>query len=163
MRPREDRRRVVINSRLRCGVHWLDARIVNLSSRGLGLTAASPPVAGSYVEIRRGAHLIIARVMWVSGLRFGVKTQDRVPVDALVSHRDSPPVPPAQDGSSPAIERRRVARSPADRQERSRAVGRAIEFACIAAFGASVALVGFGAARQALQQPLDAVHEALSN
>jgi len=79
MRPREDRRRVMISSRLRCGIQWRDAVIVNVSSRGVGLSAGSPPDPGSYVEIRRGAYLIVARVIWVNGVRFGVRTQDCVP------------------------------------------------------------------------------------
>jgi hypothetical protein len=163
MRAREDRRRVMISSRLRCGVEWRDALIVNVSSRGVGLSAGSPPSAGSYVEIRRGAHLIIARVIWVNGGRFGVQTQDRVAVDSLIRQPDaSPAAQPINDAIAPA-ERRKMVRAAAEKHERNRALGRAFEFVCVAAFGASAILVGCYAVGQAFQQPLESVHEALSN
>lgn len=163
MRPREERRRVVISSRLRCGVQWRDALIVNLSSRGVGLSSGSPPSPGAYVEIRRGAYVIIARVKWVDGVRFGVQTQDCVPVDSLIRQPDAAAGPVPGNGSLQPEERRRTARTPRDRHERSRAFGRAFEFGVIAAFGASAALVAFFAVAQVLQQPLEAVHRALSN
>jgi hypothetical protein len=163
MRPREERRRVMISSRLRCGVQWRDALIVNISSRGAGLSAGSPPDPGSYVEIRRGAYLIVARVIWVNGVRFGVRTQDCVPVDSLIRQPDAVAVPLPGNDSSQAKERRRVSRPSADAHERSRVFARTFEFAFIAALGASAAFAAFGTVRQALQQPLDAVHQALLN
>jgi len=164
MRPREDRRRVMISSRLRCGVQWRDAVIVNVSSRGVGLSAGSPPDPGSYVEIRRGAYLIVARVIWVNGVRFGVRTQDCVPVDSLVRQPDAAAAaaPSPENDSSPPRERRRVRRA-SGAHERSRMLARTFEFAFIALFGASAAFAAFGAARQVLQQPLDTVRQVLSN
>ena len=162
MRPREDRRRVMISSRLRCGIQWRDAVIVNVSSRGVGLSAGSPPDPGSYVEIRRGAYLIVARVIWVNGVRFGVRTQDCVPVDSLVRQPDAVAAQSPENDSSPPRERRRAGRA-SGAHERSRMLARTFEFAFIALFGASAALAAFGAARQVLQQPLDTVRQVLLN
>ena len=162
MRAREDRRRVVISSRMRCGNRWRDARMFNISSRGLGLSAAAPPEAGTYVEIRRGRHVIVARVVWTEGLRFGVRTQDTVPIDALIKNPNSPETPASTTPSSaPQTERRRASRSLLRRYDRSRALGRTLEFAFVGILGALAALVGFDLVEQLFQSPLAEVQKSL--
>ena len=134
----------------------------NISSRGLGLSAAAPPEAGTYVEIRRGRHVIVARVVWTQGLRFGVHTQDPVPVEALIKDPDSPDTPAATTANSaPQIERRRTRRSLLRRYDRSRALGRTLEFAFVGILGASAALVGFDLVKQLFQSPLTEVQKSL--
>ncbi len=134
----------------------------NISSRGLGLSAAAPPEAGTYVEIRRGRHVILARVVWTQGLRFGVHTQDPVPVEALIKDPDSPDTPAATTANSaPQIERRRTRRSLLRRYDRSRALGRTLEFAFVGILGASAALVGFDLVKQLFQSPLTEVQKSL--
>lgn len=160
MRSRDDRRRVVIGSRIRCGATWTDARIVDLSSRGVGLSAATPPRSGAYVEIRRGRHIIIARVVWVKGLRFGVRTQDAVPVESVIA--DSASAEASAGASGQQVERRAVPR-PAVRHDRSRTVGRAMEFAFLGIMGASAALLGFDMIGDALRVPLTQVQTALGH
>ena len=68
------------------GAAWSDVCIVNLSSRGAGLQCACPPVRGTYVEIRRGSHVLVGQVMWSAGHRFGVRTQDRLAVNAIIAN-----------------------------------------------------------------------------
>lgn len=163
MRPRETRRRVIIPSRVRSGSLWCDARIINLSKRGIGLTSATPPDAGTYIEIRRGAHIMIARVIWVNGLRFGVHTQDPVSVDSLVHARDSAGATDSQQtGSTPLAECRRTSREWIAKRDHSRAFGRFIEFAFIAMLAASAAVAGLGLIGQVLQHPLAQVQDALN-
>ena len=161
-RSREDRRRVVLASRMRWGGRWLDARMLNLSSRGLGLSSTAPPDPGTYVEIRRGRHVIVARVVWADGLRFGVHTQDPIPIDGLIRDPDSDQPGTAEAESEHKIERRRTTRPAAVIQhEHSRIVGRMIEFAFLGGLAASAALMAFYLVKGAVGGPLSEVQKAL--
>jgi len=160
---REPRHNVVINSSLRHSGAWQDVRILDISSRGLGLHASSPPGCGSYVEVRRGPHIIIARVVWVKGNRFGVFAQDAVPIHSVISKAKSSGGSLGQRTASDAIfERRAGARSRERQHERSRTVARAMEFAFVATLGASAAFLGFDLVKQAVARPLAVVQIALA-
>src|SRR5690349_16447421 len=113
MKQREPRRNVLIRARMRNGPSWADVNIRNISSRGLMVQAASSPPRGSYVELRRGRHAIVARVAWSNGRRFGVQTQDRLDVDAIVAEPDqsSSDFRKAK-AADPAFERRATPRAP---------------------------------------------------
>lgn len=163
MNAREPRRNVVINSRMRCGATWRDASILNISSRGLGLHAPAPPERGSYVEVRRGAHVIIARVVWVNGSRFGLHTQDAVPIESIVSQPAiSNDASEQQTPRQAGVERRSAPRAREREHEASRFMARAIEFACVASLGASAAFAGFATVKEAIGRPLAHVQIALA-
>src|SRR5438270_4661112 len=85
LRPREERRRVVLPAQLRAGASWNDACILNTSSRGLMVHMTSPPPQGSYVELRKGPHVIVARVIWSDDQKAGLCSQDPIVVDHVVS------------------------------------------------------------------------------
>jgi hypothetical protein len=152
----------MIPARMRVGGAWTDAAILNLSSRGLLLHSAAGPPHGSYVEVRRGQHVIIARVMWISGDRFGVFSQDRLPVEEIVSRPDAPrgKAAPADGGFH---ERRATVRPADNRHDNSRLAGRVMEFACIAAFGMIAAAGIYGLVGPALAAPLSRASMALGN
>nr|NUR37120.1 hypothetical protein [Sphingomonas sp.] len=152
-----------MSSRIRCGARWLDARMVNVSPRGVGLTAAAPPTPGTYVEIRRGAYVIVARVVWTEGLRFGVHTQDPVPIDALTREPDSSQPAAVEGVAEPRIERRRAPRSISAQHQRSRIAGRALEFAFLTILAFSAAFASFGLIKEAFASPLAKVQQALAN
>ena len=83
-KKREERVKVLARARMRNGTAWSDVCLVNLSSRGAGLQCATPPIPGSYVELRRGNNVvIIGRVAWRHGHRFGIRTQDLIWVPSL--------------------------------------------------------------------------------
>jgi hypothetical protein len=148
---------------MRCGAHWRDARMLNLSSRGVGLSAGAPPEPGTYVEIRRGAHVIVARVMWTAGLRFGVRTQDPVQVEALIREPDASDAPaPAPAPSGQPLERRRAARSISRQHERSRALARMLESMFLGFLAIAAALLVFDLVKQSFQRPLAATERALA-
>jgi len=147
---------------MRLGGSWTDAAILNLSSRGLMMHSQAGPPRGSYVEVRRGRHVIIARVVWASGDRFGVCSQDRLPVEDIVSRPDFPGVKPevAADG----FRERRAAPRPTDsRHDNSRLLGRLTEFACVALFGMIAATAIYGLVAPALAQPLAQISSALGD
>ena len=151
----------MIRARMRAGTSWHDVCILNLSRRGLGIQAADPPPRGSYVEICRGRHLIVARVMWSRGHRAGLQSQDLIWVQALLNEGKAAANDSGLEKGLPRIERRVAPRSTRDRHERSRIVARAIELACIVAVGVGMGMAAFGLVQEALARPLSHIRSAL--
>lgn len=160
MKTREPRRKVMISARLRDGFGWTNVRILNVSSRGLLLHAPKTPDRGAYVEVCRGPHRIVARVMWVHQDRFGVYTQDAVAIDAIAGGGEVA-TPRAE---SLTLDRRSKRRRPTaeERGERSRQWASAMQFLWIAGFGAAAATLAFGTVKGALSGPLSIVSAELS-
>jgi hypothetical protein len=152
--PRELRRRVVVPARLRHGASWTDACILNVSSRGLMIHTGRPIVEGTQVEVRRGDHIIVARVMWRDGGRAGLKAEERVPVEEIMTLGQSPSL----QLTAATGERRKHPR-PGDR---SRLRGRAIEFAGVVTIAVSLAGAGLAMIEQAFARPLAMVSAALA-
>ena len=148
----------MIPARMRVGAAWSDACILNLSSRGMLLRAQGAPSRGSYLEIRRGAYVIVARVVWTNADRFGVWTQDVVPADGLINHPDRTAAKP-EPGDF--VDRRAAPRPASERHETSRRRARAMEFGAFALLGAIGATMALGAVEQLLARPLAAVETAL--
>jgi hypothetical protein len=144
---------VVLPARLRAGAQWSDACILNISSRGLMIHSARAGPKDNVVELRRGEHVIIARVVWSDGARVGLQACDRVPLEEIVS-ADRAPLPAPVDGRF--VERRR---SPRYADPRLR--GRAIEFIATLAVAASLATGGWLMAEEAFARPLALVATAL--
>ena len=167
MKQREPRRNVLIRARMRNGPSWADVNIRNISSRGLMVQATSSPPRGSYVELRRGRHAIVARVAWSSGPRFGLQTQDRLDVEAIVAEPDQSSVDYGKaKAADPTFERRTETRVSSRqeierRAERSRLYARLGQFAGIGAI--ALVLVGgvVGAVLTVLPAPMAAVSSAL--
>lgn len=155
MKPREERRSTLINARMRGPSGWQDACILNLSRRGLLLQSSQPAPRGAFIEIRRGTHVVVARVMWSHRERFGVKAQDVLPVEAILSGAAAPP-PPA------TVERRAVPRSISERHTHSRYRARATEFIGLALAGTMLASIAYGAVADRLGRPMVEVSQALS-
>lgn len=164
MKPREPRRRVMIRARMRSGARWGDVAILDISSRGMLIHAPETPPRGAYLEVRRGSHAIIARVVWTNDQRFGVCTQDRLSIEAIIREPDWSASDARQPAQTPApVERRSVKRRPAgERHERSRIMARAAEFACLAIAGASAALVAFSIVEENFRRPLTDVAAVLA-
>ena len=160
MKHREQRQKVMIRARMRSGVAWHDVAILNLSKGGLGIQAADPPLRGAYVEICRGRHVIIARVMWTRGHRAGLKSQDPIWTESLLAEPSNDRAPSAAPATP--VERRQKPRSTQQRHEHSRLAGRAVEFACLGLGGAAMALLAFGMVEEALARPLAKIETALN-
>jgi hypothetical protein len=160
LRVREPRMKVCIPARLRLGAQWTDAFILNVSSRGLLIQSSGAVERGMYVELRREDQVIIGRIVWRSGSRAGLRAQDRVPLESIVtagavrSKKASSPLPSAAD-------RRRSPRR--DQQHaRSRLRGRAMEFASVAAVGGVLSIAAVSLVAEAVTQPFAKVRNALS-
>lgn len=156
-RPRELRRRVVLPARLRTGAQWSDTCILNISSRGLMIYSGKPAPKGSLVEVRRGEHVIIARVAWREGARVGLCAEDRVLIEQITSVGHSQAFRLTAPDVS-LIERRRQPRPvPID----ARLQGRALEFLAAGAIAASLAGGAWAMTEQAFARPLGEVSAAL--
>ena len=160
VKPREERQKVMIRARMRSGVSWHDVCILNLSARGLGIQAAEPPSRGTYVEVRRGKQVIVARVMWAKGHRAGLHSQDAIWIQALL-REESAANDQAPATAYPKVERRLAPRSTQQRHDESRMVARATEFACMAIAVVALGLTLFGTVEQALARPLTQIRAAL--
>lgn len=156
LKSREPRINVIAPARLRLGAKWSDACILNVSSRGLLIHVPQPPQRGSYVELRRGEQVIIGRVMWCKGSRVGLRAQDRVPIEAIVTKQGAQALRLTADNGRP-VERRRFDRT----HERSRLGARLFEFASVAAVGAMLSVAVVSVVSRAVAEPLSRVRTAL--
>lgn len=149
---------------MRLGSEWSDVSIQNVSSRGLMARAETPPKQGAYIEIRKAAIVIVARAVWVKGQNFGVRTQDRLDIEALLQ---SAAAQRAQAVRRDTVvqERRRDPKRHADSiaaaTARSQAVSRAIQFGALLAGLGFAAWLLADALSTAFATPLDAVRKAL--
>ena len=154
LKSRELRTRVALPARMRIGCAWSDACILNVSSRGLLISASHLAVQDSAVELRHGDHVILARVVWRKGTQAGLRAEDRVPVEDIAIMSKAPPHRPV---ARPGADRRKARRSDEDSRLRSRA----IEFAGIAFLAISLAATLFSMVEQAFARPLAMVSAAL--
>ncbi|WP_052769038.1 PilZ domain-containing protein [Aurantiacibacter marinus] len=61
-----------------------DVRVGNISSKGMMIVSSRPPSRGHIIDISVSGHHLAGRVMWVSGRRFGVRTNERIDVAAIM-------------------------------------------------------------------------------
>jgi hypothetical protein len=142
MKTREPRVKVLVRARMRTGADWTDVVIHNMSSRGL-LASASPVCRpGTVVEIRRIHHIVVGRVVWQNGAYFGVRTQDPIDIQGIVTAQ--PPAHKPQRSDAGADDRRAVRRVPAaEREAQSRRFASAFQFVVlIVAVGAAAGAGG---------------------
>jgi len=123
------------------GGKWSNGCIHDVSDKGLLVSSSEPPILGTYVDIRRGTLVIIGRVVWNGGSRFGVRTQDPISLATLLSE-------PILDRQPKTLDRRSVVRADATQRGVQRSAkfkhrSSAFEFICIATLGAGLA--GFAA------------------
>ena len=156
-RPRELRRRVVLPARLRTGAQWSDACILNISSRGMMIHSGRAGPEGTRVELRRGEHVIIARVMWSEGGRAGLRSDERLPVEEIMSLSHSSALQLVASGGDLVDRRKR----PRPQPDNARLRGRAFEFIGVGAVALTLALGIWGLAQEALARPLAAAAAAL--
>lgn len=156
---------MLIQARMRIDGKWVDVRIHNISSRGLLVQSAAPPPRGSYVEIFKARHTIVARVVWSNDHRFGIHTRERLDVGALVG--EAAPVKPARAMSPDAASERRsdprrlTAAEVTQRLERSRRISGAIEFGAVAMCGAIAAASTVSIVYETLSRPFQKVSSSL--
>ena len=156
-RPRELRRRVEVRARVRTGEQWGDACILNISSRGMLIQCARPLVEGSFVEVLRGDQLIVARVIWSEAGRTGLRSEERLAVEDILSLEQSRALQLIASNRSLHGQLwggRGVAADPRQR-------GRVIEFVAVGAIATVLASGLLAMAEAALAGPLASASAAL--
>lgn len=144
-------------ARLRSSSGWTDACILNISSRGLMIHSSRAGPQGSTVELWRGDHVIVARVIWHDGARAGLQTDERLAVEDILSLSSSAAM--TLTPSPPASGDRRA--RPRDESDRRKQQGRMIEFFGVVLIGGTLAATAYGMVAQALGRPLAMIHAAL--
>jgi hypothetical protein len=143
----------MVRARLRADQGECDACVLDISTRGLSATAATPPKRGEFVELSIGKNNIVGIVKWSGDRRFGIAFRERVSVIAAISGE-----------GDLVMATRRTVRNEADRRRSPRqpATGRKAEYVimAIAAAAATVLIADF--ASTALQS-LDTVDIALAS
>ncbi len=84
---REQRANVILTAAVVDSRGSRQARISDLSPRGLLGNMDSPPQRGEFIDIRFPAGEVAGQVRWVNGRQFGVRLRERIDVDSIVSHR----------------------------------------------------------------------------
>ena len=161
-RIREPRRKVQLTARLRDERGWSDVTICDVSERGLSLRSAAAPDKGAFVEIRRGALSVVGQVRWSSGVRCGMRAQDRVPVEAILSPPDAIPASfPGERRAAPRTQQS-VAAAPTDAASASRRFSRLFDWTCIALAAVFAAGTVANFALNTLSRPLELTGIALA-
>lgn len=154
--------KVLVRARMRAGSDWGDVVIHNMSSRGL--LATSDPICrpGTVVEIRRVHHVVIGRVVWQKGAYFGVRTQDPIDIQGIVSAK--PPTHKPVRSDAPGAGDRRAERrvSIAEREAQSRRFAAKFQFAVMIVVIGVVAVFAAQGVGTLLSRPFSAIGAALS-
>jgi hypothetical protein len=146
----------MLPARMRSASGWSDACILNISSRGLLIYSSGSPAPGSFVEVRRGGQLVVARVVWRKNQRIGLCSPDPVRVEDIISSETAASAVQATV-ARPKFDRRRLPRT----EERSRARGKAMEFLGTLLIGGSIILVASVYAVDVLARPMSTIRTAL--
>ncbi|GGD47691.1 hypothetical protein GRI62_08565 [Erythrobacter arachoides] len=77
----------MLQGRMRDAGGTYPVRVGDISAKGMLVVSERPPARGTIVDILVNGHHVAGQVRWVSGRRFGVRTNDRIDVAALVAGR----------------------------------------------------------------------------
>lgn len=81
----ENRETVMLRAKVIDSRGTRDARISDVSSRGLLGSMGQPPERGEFINIHFPAREVAGQVRWVNGQRFGVRLRERIDPQSLVS------------------------------------------------------------------------------
>jgi hypothetical protein len=140
---------------------WSSGCIHDVSDHGLLMSSLDPPPAGTYIDIRRGTLIIIGRVVWIGGERFGVRTQDPVSAAALLNEPVLKHRPTNSDRRGP--DRATSAQRYVLLAAQSARLSSHLQFVCLALAGAGLAGFIGVSCYQALVAPLHAITVVLGN
>ena len=158
-RPRADRIQVLLRARMRAQGRSRQVCVRNISARGMLIQAPEAQPRGTYVEVAVGPHLVVARVVWSKGRRFGIFSQDPIDVEAIVHGRTSRSAGFHAAGGR-SRERRAVPAGPAHRLMQSRHQSRLFQYAMLGLVCLAGALTAALLVRELLTQAFASVSAA---
>ncbi|HEX4739163.1 MAG TPA: PilZ domain-containing protein [Allosphingosinicella sp.] len=137
MKSRAERHRILLSAQMDAGGPVVDVHIRDVSPHGMMIRASTPPRVGTYVEVIAGEVSAVGRVRWTGENCFGIQTRDRIPIVKLVFRGAGKLV---RDTAAPDPVPTAVA-AVAEQHDRSRRLGRVIEFTLAVAAVAGVAFI----------------------
>lgn len=158
LRKRAPRKKVRLSGRMRRDYDWIDLSILDISKKGLMAEATDPPGRGHYIELRRFDQILVGRVVWKKGNRFGVTLADEIDLDAVIEGRAATLANDRRNYTSRPIQcQARIIKGPDD----WRWIGQAFERTSLSIGGAGLIVTAAYYAFDALSQPMAAISMAL--
>lgn len=152
VRPRERRIKVFLRGRVQTGECWADVTIYDVSSRGLMAQCDSALVRGRNVEVRCGSHVLVGRVVWWRGGRFGLRTREVIDLPHLLGSPLRARATDSKQFKPPASALFR--RTAADRHETNRYLSKVLQFAWVASMTLAAGLLLASEVGELLAKPL---------
>ena len=148
---------------MRTGIGWSDATIRNLSAGGMMLQTPHPLRRSQFVEVARGRHRVVGRIVWSADSVCGLQAREQVDIAGLLAPADNRPE--GRSGDRRVCRRLeggggRRAPAFADSIALLPLLGRAFERALLVAALASVSIVAVGSALAAADAPVEEVRAA---
>lgn len=153
-RQRESRRPVLLRASLRAGVRDRVAYVKNVSSHGMMIEARPAPHVGQTVEIGVGRVLVIGRIVWQSGDRFGIYSRNPIDVSALLKAR--------HDGEERHAPRPHGTASESKKPRDYRLVARSMQFAASVGFALAACTAVAILLHEILVKPMQALSAQLT-
>lgn len=111
---------------------------------------------GSLVELRRGVHVILARVVWKDGGRIGLQSRERLPIEEILSLSQVKARQLVAVGGVGSNRRRATSPSAA-------LIARVLEFIGICGIVVSLAVGAWTISQSAFARPIAAIATALGD
>ena len=87
---------------------WAEVTLANLSSTGAMVRCSTPPNVSDKVELRHRGVRIVGEVIWASGNRFGLRSDEDIDLAALTAPSGLQPDRRAADRPAPTTRRARA-------------------------------------------------------
>ncbi|WP_271077326.1 PilZ domain-containing protein [Aurantiacibacter sp. MUD61] len=81
----ETRHTAMLQAKMRDQRSTRPVRVGDISPKGMLVVSDHPPSRGDFVDITIGGHHLAGQVRWVQGRRFGIRTRERIDVQAVLS------------------------------------------------------------------------------
>lgn len=160
-KKRDQRRTISLTVQLRHEDGWFDVTIADVSSRGLMIKSARPPNRGTFIEVCHRSVRVVGQVVWSTGNRFGVRTQDPIDLEALSQGAIAPMKRGGERGTVPRSATVAQRTTDIELTQASKRFAVVFNWVVVAAAGALAAALVADVALTTLKAPLDAAMRAM--
>lgn len=81
------RHTAMLQGEMRDGRSNRPVRLGDISTKGMLVVCERPPSRGDFVDVLVNGHELTCQVRWVNGRRFGVRSSERINVEAILAGR----------------------------------------------------------------------------